>query len=482
MHGSIATEIRRAGGRADPWTLATAGWPRWLGHGPDRLPVDGPPSTVGAALAARSPRVVGLGLVALAAVVYLASNPLHPDVYNHFVWQADAWLHGRLAIAYPVSHGPHQNDYFQDVMPDPGHPGLGVLPFPPLPALVLLPFVALLGLATPAALLAALLGAIDVGLAWRLCRRLAADRGVALAATLFFAFGTVAWYAAAIGSTWFLAHVVALGLSLLAATLAIDGELARQAPRRGTASPLATPAPGRVDGRAFVAALLLGLATLSRLTVVFGAPFLLAVGSGTWRSRLVSVAVGLAIPLVALAAYNVASTGQLFNPAYAVIARAEYHPVPALYHADWGVEDLRYIPQNLLLVLFNPPVVHPACGPAILDPTCGTLRPDPIGMSLLLTSPAYLLALPALRRPRRDRVVAGAALAVLLVALADLAHFSQGWVQFGWRFSNDFAPFALVLVTLTMARLGLSRRVLFLVGLSILVNLWGVYWGVSLGW
>ena len=27
-------------------------------------------------------------------------------------------------------------------------------------------------------------------------------------------------------------------------------------------------------------------------------------------------------------------------------------------------------------------------------------------------------------------------------------HFSQGWVQFGYRFSNDFAPFAMILVTL----------------------------------
>ena len=48
----------------------------------------------------------------------------------------------------------------------------------------------------------------------------------------------------------------------------------------------------------------------------------------------------------------------------------------------------------------------------------------------------------------RRRLVAGAAVAVLLVALADLSHFSQGWVQFGYRFSNDFAPFAVILVTL----------------------------------
>ncbi len=76
----------------------------------------------------------------------------------------------------------------------------------------------------------------------------------------------------------------------------------------------------------------------------------------------------------------------------------------------------------------------------------------------------------------------GATVAVGLIAAADLVHFSQGWVQFGYRFSNDFAPFALILVTLGVARLGLRRSVVGLVALSILINAWGVFWGVALGW
>jgi hypothetical protein len=52
-------------------------------------------------------------------------------------------------------------------------------------------------------------------------------------------------------------------------------------------------------------------------------------------------------------------------------------------------------------------------------------------MSVLLTSPAYLLAIPALALVRRSRVVAGAAVAVAAIAMFDLMHFSQGWVQFG---------------------------------------------------
>ena len=43
---------------------------------------------------------------------------------------------------------------------------------------------------------------------------------------------------------------------------------------------------------------------------------------------------------------------------------------------------------------------------------------------------------------------------MVLIALVNLMHFSQGWVQFGYRFSNDFAPFALVLVALGIAAPG----------------------------
>jgi hypothetical protein len=103
-------------------------------------------------------------------------------------------------------------------------------------------------------------------------------------------------------------------------------------------------------------------------------------------------------------------------------------------------------------------------------------------MSLFLTSPAYLLALPLVWREWRRRIVLGATLAVAGIALINLAHFSQGWVQFGYRFSNDFAPFALVLVTLAIARAGVSRLAVALVAASVVINAWGVWWGVNLGW
>jgi hypothetical protein len=87
--------------------------------------------------------------------------------------------------------------------------------------------------------------------------------------------------------------------------------------------------------------------------------------------------------------------------------------------------------------------------------------------------------------------VTGAALAILVVAIVNLMHFSQGWVQFGYRFSNDFAPWAILLVALGIDRItartsgsAWTGRILaiVLIAASVAVNAWGVALGDALGW
>ena len=139
-------------------------------------------------------------------------------------------------------------------------------------------------------------------------------------------------------------------------------------------------------------------------------------------------------------------------------------------------------------MLFSLPEILPACpDPAAVrsffSETCPWFRPRGDGLSLLLVSPAWLLALPTLRSWGKGRLVSGAALAILGIVLVNLMHFSQGWVQFGYRFSNDFAPFALLLVALGIERIGGVRPiVVVLIGWSIAANLWGVVWDRILGW
>ena len=465
--------------------------------------------------------VTGLALVAAALAVYLVTYV--DRYYDHFVWQAAALLEGHAAIRYHVEDaaGLNGNAYFQDVLPIATSDGVprGLLPFPPLPALLLMPFVAVWGLATDDQLLFTVLAAVDVGLAWWMLGRLPVGPAVRLGATVFFAFGTVFWYTAQQSTTWFQAHVVAVGLTFLAIGLALGADRAAAATERDavtgpTGDPPAGPPPAArrrrlpsIDRRQFAAGLLFGLACTARTPVVLGAPFFAFVGAGAgWRGRAWSAGVGAAIPIVALLAYDLITTGQLISPAYDHLYRLEIAGYGALgYHVDWGIEDPRYLVQNLGIAIFGlpdllptqlpdalgishvPVCVEPGAARGLFDAACPLALPRDTGMSVLLTSPAYLLALPILGAFGRSRLVTGALIAVVAIALFDLMHFSQGWVQFGYRFSNDAAPFALPIVALGFERLAVRRRYGMLLGmalvvLSLAINLWGVLWSVALGW
>ena len=534
--------------------------------------------------------VVGCALVAIALVVYTLSHPYR--YYNHFEWQALAFLEGHAAIRYPVTATPSfpfDNSYFQDVLPVPTSDGVtrGLVPFPPLPAVVLMPFVAVWGLAANGQLIFSILAALDIGITWWVLGKLPVRTWVRVATTVFLGFGTVFWYAAQIGTTWYQAHVLAVGLALAAIGVAIGGDrdsarseddldeleagdaaaetlvgsdaggigggvtgdVARARPRL----PLAAIAP---DRRQFLAGLLFGLACTSRLTVAFATPFFVLVGSGgSWRRRGWSAALGAGIPIGLLLVYNLVSTGHVFHPGYQYLYELEAgFYTPLNYHLDWQIEDLRYLPQNFGIMFLNGPVWLPtevpsALGPGgplctdasmargLFNPACPLVLPKDTGMSILLTSPAYLLAMPALRWGfGMSRLVTGAGLAVLIVAFVNLMHFSQGWVQFGYRFSLDFAPWAILLVAIGLERIaaatavpvaatavptaaapswplggspgvdgaagsavaaappaapGIGRRAgalavvalaILLVTVSVLVNLWGVVWGDVLGW
>jgi hypothetical protein len=477
--------------------------------------------------------LIGAALVLAALAAYWLPGSVR--YYNHFVWQALAFLDGRAAITWPVPG----NDYFQDVYPlrdAAGNlTGYGLLPFPPLPAVVLMPVVALFGLATDERAVSAVLGAVDVGLCWWALGGLSVGRPVRLAVTIFFGFGTVLWYAAGLGTTWFFAHVVALLPLTLAVGLALrgdpsfssdatppdaaehgDGDVATDddAPERtadvsvtlGREAALVLAGLGRpwtlIDRRQLAAGFLFGLACTARLTIVFGAPFFVFVGSGgSFARRAISAGIGAAIPLVALLVYNLVSTGHLFTPAYDYLYQLEANGYRALgYNPAWNIEDIRYVPQNLGIMLLSMPALFPNQVPlglggghalctasdavrGLFDPSCPIAMPRDIGMSIILTSPAYLYVLPALRRFGRSRLVAGATIAVAAVAFVNLMHFSQGWVQFGYRFSNDYVVFALPLVALGMSRRGgVGLLAAWLVGLSVAINFWGMTWGNLLGW
>ena len=96
-----------------------------------------------------------------------------------------------------------------------------------------------------------------------------------------------------------------------------------------------------------------------------------------------------------------------------------------------------YLPRHLYAIFIQPP--------DLVDGTPFFLRPRFVGMSLFLTTPAFLWAFAGLRGIRRDAAVAATAAASLLALLPDLFHGTVGFQQFGYRFSIDAQPFLVAL-------------------------------------
>ena len=176
--------------------------------------------------------------------------------YNHYVYLADGWLHGRLTLAGPP---PNENDWAKiDVLklkdgrelrgiygggriggpadrlyPLRGDPftvpaaeiasrsTIRLVSFPPFPAVPMLPFVAIWGLHFNDVLFTALWAGLNPMLLFLLLRALRA-RGLSrrsevddLWLTAMFGVGSVYYFCAVVGEVWFTAQIIAVTLSIV---------------------------------------------------------------------------------------------------------------------------------------------------------------------------------------------------------------------------------------------------------------------------
>jgi hypothetical protein len=364
---------------------------------------------------------------------YFISNSTPQEWYKHYVYQAQAFLHGRADLqGFP--------SYYQDLA---NYNGKYYLPSPPVPAILLLPSVAIWGTGTDEVRISMLMGAANVALVWILLGRMSVKGWKQLLLTILFGFGTVQWAVAITGTTWFFAEIVAVFFVLLC--------LIEYFGRK----------------RAVLMGFLLGLAALSRLPVVVGSIFFLVMlyKDGGIRRPLKFIA-GLAVPLAFYGYFNYVRFGNPLQTGYSMHCYASYFAADI---QQYGMFNLHYIPKQLYTILLMPPD-YISYFPF--------LKPNPAGMSILLTTPAILYVVKAKFSESANRWLLLAAAGILLPTIL---WFSTGWVQFGYRYSLDFMPFILILIASGMGKT-ISKKMVALVAISVLVNLGGTLWSVHLGW
>lgn len=364
--------------------------------------------------------------------------------YNHFALLAEAWLDGHLDLGGPPPSHAGMNDFAR-------FDERWFVTFPPFPAVLLVPLVAwadgaaevrdgqffiwVAGIA-PAALFLAL---EKLRLTGRSDRSPLGNAALAL----LFAFGSVYFFSSVQGTVWYAAHVVGAGLGALYLLFALDAQ------------------------RPVLAGLMLGLGFATRTPLLFAFPLFAleawraassraeppaSEGSRLERARAAWRAVDerdlarrcllFALPILLVGAasawHNHARFGDPFEFGYRYLQIRWRTRIET-----WGLFDYHYLAKNLGVVLTSLPY----------RPAPGSDAPFQInghGLALWVTTPLYLWLL----WPKRTTAPhVGLWCTVLAVALPTLLYQNTGWVQFGYRFSNDYAVFLFALLAIGVREL-----------------------------
>ncbi len=381
-----------------------------------------------------SDRAAAIWIGVIAAAIYVAAGYGLSTDYDYYGRLADAFLHGRWWL---TEAPPWLNELLAC------GDGRYCVVYPPLPAILSLPFVPFFPTAVAQVVASRIAGGASAGVLYYGLRAYGASRTYALAGALLSAFGTTLFFSSVDGRAWYAAH--SASMLFLAGAFAVAS--------RG--------------GNAVAIGALIGISALARLPVALAAPALALLcarrgGAPLGRSLAGVIAGGVPFAIVYVG-YNVLRWGTAFDDGYARLTQGDVF-------FSHGLFSPLYLLRQLNAMFLEPPDLIPG--------TPFFFRPHFSGMSLLLTTPAFVWIFIALREVRRNVAVAATAAAALLALVPDLFHATWGFQQFGYRFSIDAQPF---LVALALAGDGLFRgawrrwpTIIFIVAivLSLAVNIY----------
>lgn len=332
--------------------------------------------------------------------------------YNHYTLQADAWLAGRLDLPGPPPLYTGNNDFAQ-------RDGKFFVSFPPVPAALMVPFRLAAGqierVRDP--MIFAWLAPLGPMLLFFALERLRAsgrsprteEENAILA--LLLGLGTVYWFTAVQGSVWFGGHVVTM--VLLCGYLVASLEASRPV----------------------LAGLCLALAFGTRPTAALALPvFVYELWAHRPRSRrwrpLVGFAGAALVVVGLLMLHNASRFGDPTEFGHRHLAIRWRERIDT-----YGLFSFQYLSRNLSVFLRGLPFLSKG----------GNVQLNAHGLALWFTTPIYVWAL----WPKQaDRLYRALAVSAAAMALTVLCYQNTGWIQFGYRFSNDFAPLLFVMIAL----------------------------------
>jgi hypothetical protein len=401
--------------------------------------------------------------VAVMAAVAGYERLAHHTDYNHYAQLADAWVHGHQDLYKGPAPYSRMNDF--------GHfENKWYITFPPFVAMLMLPFVALAG--SPENFqdgqFMVWLSGVAPGVLFlvleKLRRRKISVRSERenLFLALLFSFGTVYFFTAVEGTTWFAHHVVAAALLAIYVLFAIDAN------------------------KPWLCGAMMGCVFLTRPHVVLSSVFFVLeavrihckdgmVTEGPWLQRIERTwervdktaffrrMIAFSIPIVLCLAFASWMNYERFHRISPTAFGHEYLTVQWQARMNkWGIFGYHYLPKNLGVAFTILPFLPPK------NAIAGTplLQINEHGLALWFVTPIYFWLLWPKQRGWWHAVAWLSALGSIAM---DLLYQNSGWRQFSYRFSNDYSILLFVVLAIGARPLTAWFR---------LAAAWGVAWNL----
>lgn len=305
----------------------------------------------------------------------------------------------------------------------------------PFPAILITPFVFIFGTSFLQWIVQFPLSVLNFWLVHKIAKKLDLPNNKSLLLSTFFVFGSVYTPVAAIPFAWHFAQIIATSLLLLATCEFLTKR------------------------RYFLIGILIGLAILTRATLVGSSIFFLfyLFKKPVNLKKLLQFLVPILIALILSALYNFTRFGNILESGYT------YQLVPEELKQvrNRGLFSIAHVPSNFYYMVIKPPnlVFYNQ------NFTFPFIKYDNWGLSIFLLSPILLL----MYRAKLNNLMIRASAATIFLTLSPiLAYYGNGYQQIGFRYALDFFPFLLIILASVIKTVEVKKlKILVILGIII---------------